>query len=174
MGEWKWWSAVAVRSGRQAQAPAPHLVAAAAAVDGITFWSMVLPWRGAGPYWRWAGDDHAGRTRAAVQALLDVERPRRLVWGGDWNHALVGPELAGSRDGRRAVEDAVRELELVVPTAPLAHRRPGFTIDHIAVPQDAPVSAVWRERLTVGDRDLSDHDAYVVEVDLVDGDLSSS
>ena len=87
------------------------------------------------------------------------------IWGGDWNHAVNGPERAGSLAGRRAILDAVAGLGLAIPTADQPHAIDGLaTIDHIALP------AAWRVtscRRVVAEADgarLSDHDAYVVEV----------
>ena len=82
-----------------------------------------------------------------------------MVWGGDFNHALIGGELSGSRAGRGHIEDLVRDLGLQVPTSVLPHRLDGaFSIDHVAVPKDAVVRGVSRHDAT----GLSDHDAYVV------------
>ncbi len=68
--------------------------------------------------------------------------------------------------GRRHVLAAVEELGLVVPTALLAHPIEGLrTIDHIAVPAHFRVDRV--ERIKAKVHGLSDHDAYVVEVEEV-------
>lgn len=88
-----------------------------------------------------------------------------MVWGGDWNHALHGPEYAGSRGGRSHIENAVSQLELQVPTQRLPHRIEGLlSIDHIAVPTGALVQAAERVAAATDDGRLSDHDAYVVTV----------
>lgn len=154
----KLWAAVYARSGRQV--PSPHPATAIGEVDGWTFASTVLPWAGSGGQPPWSGADHPAR----VQATLDALRSRfgeQLVWGGDWNHGLLGLEKAGSGAGRAAVQGLLTELGLQVPTATLAHRIPGlFSIDHVAV----PVAARSARQVPAGG--LSDHDAYVVEVDL--------
>jgi len=91
-----------------------------------------------------------------------------LVWGGDWNQALVGIDSVGSNDGRKHLLETIELLNLQVPTRNLLSRYGGedYTIDHIAVP------AVWKlkgePKQIVAESDgkrLSDHDAYVIEVD---------
>ena len=91
--------------------------------------------------------------------MLRDSLPPTLVWGGDFNHAMVGPECAGSLAGRKHIEGLLSELNLRVPTTHLAHRRPSLlSIDHIAVPTDSVVSDASRIDAT----GLSDHDAYVL------------
>jgi hypothetical protein len=87
-----------------------------------------------------------------------------VVWGGDWNHAMTGPESAGSLAGRAAIARLAGRLDLRVPTPGLPHRLGGAqrTIDHIAVPAAHPVRLAHR----IPARHLSDHDADVVAFDL--------
>ena len=84
-----------------------------------------------------------------------------LVWGGDWNQSLGGPERAGSKAGRRDLLSALQELRLNVPTAGLSHHLSDLlTIDHIALR-----SGVEEARRVVAIRNgkrLSDHDLYLV------------
>lgn len=85
------------------------------------------------------------------------------MWGGDWNHSLVGPETAGSTAGRGHLERALDELGLQVPTRDLPHRFDGIgTIDHIAVPRKVAVVGATRVSAVGVEGALSDHDAYVV------------
>jgi len=101
------------------------------------------------------------RTAEAVDA---IEAGKPSVWGGDWNHALSGPEQAGSRGGREHVLDAIQQLGLQVPTADLPHWIDGhLSIDHIAVGRKETVTAA--RRLPAREQGLSDHDCYVVEVE---------
>ena len=87
------------------------------------------------------------------------------MWGGDWNHALTGKEYAGSIGGRRFILGAVDDLGLEVPTAELPHAIDGLlSIDHVAVPR-AWSSSASRISAELDGRRLSDHDAYVVEVE---------
>lgn len=144
--------------------PDPHSASACAVVDGVTFCSTVLPWRSCGPV-PWGEGTHAERTARALDTLVGNLPRGGLVWGGDWNHSLVGPEWAGSKAGRANIEGTLDELALQVPTRDLAHRLDGVgAIDHIAVPREVAVSDA---RLVSGIGTagaLSDHDAYVVEI----------
>lgn len=155
------WAAV-VSTAPLTPFPDPHPASAAARVGGITFCSSILPWRGCGPA-PWGGGNHAARTDRAL-AALDSALPREdLVWGGDFNHSLRGGECAGSKAGRRAIEEFVADRGLVIPTAELPHRIDDvWSIDHVAI------ATAWTVRgATQHDASgLSDHDAYVVEVDV--------
>jgi hypothetical protein len=141
----------------------PHAASAAAVVTGVTYWSTILPWRGvkAGSA-PWTGSNHEEMTGAAVDALFRSKRPTcDLVWGGDWNHSLVGKEKAGSNGGRKPVLAAIEKLGLIVPTSTLSHRGNNCAaIDHIGVPIAWGIDGAYRIDAT----SLSDHDAYVVDV----------
>lgn len=158
------WAAVASRSPLTSQ-PDPHPASAMAVVDGMTFCSSILPWRGCGHRAPWIGARHADWTEACVNELVSGLPTEALVWGGDWNHALSEREWAGSIAGRRTILDAVEKLDLQVPTAALPHRIEGLlSIDHIALPADLPAAAAVAVIAETGGRRLSDHDAYVVEI----------
>ena len=160
------WAAVASRLP-MASCPDPHPASAQAQVGATTYVSSVLPWRSCGSRHPWVGAGHADKTRHAVDDLLLRLRPAgSLVWGGDWNHALVGREHAGSQGGRREIARAVDELGLVVPTSELPHPIEGLlSIDHIAVPSGVRATAARIHAAHEGKR-LSDHDAYVVDAGL--------
>lgn len=139
----------------------PHAASAAATVEGITFCSSVLPWRGCGGQAPWNGENHGDRTEAAVRSICAALPHGDLVWGGDWNHALSGSEHAGSKAGRQHVLEAVEVRQLDVATSDEPHQISGLlSIDHIAVPRGWP-ALVQR----VAANGLSDHDAYVVDLD---------
>ena len=77
-------------------------------------------------------------------------------------------EHVGSGDGRRAIGRAVDALGLQVATAALPHRIDAhLTIDHVALPARWRILATERHRALVDDVRISDHDAYVVEVDVI-------
>lgn len=89
------------------------------------------------------------------------------MWGGDWLHALSEPEYVGRIGGRMHLLEVSRRLSLQVPAALLPHRLPALlSIDHVALPARLPVRSAYRVVAAVDDRRLSDHDAYVVQVDL--------
>lgn len=140
----------------------PHPASAAADVDGITYCSTILPWKGveAGSH-PWKGSNHASMTESAIETLLSVLPTSDLVWGGDWNHSLIGVEIAGSMGGRRHLREAITRLALNVATTDLWHRGDYcHAIDHIGVPLSWKVESARR----IDAEGLSDHDAYVVEV----------
>ena len=138
----------------------PHSASAAAIVDRITYCSTILPWRGANGS-PWIGTYHSERTGAAVKTLLKTLPTSGLVWGGDWNHSLIGKEQAGSIGGRKHVLEAVNTLNLNVPTSELLHRGDYcHAIDHIGVPISWKVDDAKR----INAEGLSDHDAYVLDV----------
>lgn len=141
----------------------PHGASAMAEIAGLRVCSSILPWRGSGDRDPWRGGDTAERTEAAVSS---IELGGPAVWGGDWNHALLGREWSGSQRGRQAIAGAVDRLGLQVPTNRAPHRIDGLlSIDHIAVPSDWKVLEVLRHSASVDGVRISDHDAYVVEVD---------
>ena len=142
----------------------PHPASASIQMGDTTFVSSVLPWRSCGARHPWIGSRHEEKTQAAVGSVLESLKGS-VIWGGDWNHALHGPEYAGSRAGRSHIENAVSQLELQVPTERLSHRIEGLlSIDHIAVPKGVLVQAAERVSAATDEKRLSDHDAYVVTV----------
>jgi hypothetical protein len=153
------WAAVATRAP-MATRPDPHPATALVTSGGWTFASTVLPWGGCGPD-PWGGGGLANQTQCALDALLPHLRAERLIWGGDWNNALQGA-YAGARAARAHVLRVVADLGLGVPTALLPHRIDGLlSIDHVAIPSACGPGAADHVR-AIG---LSDHDAYVVEIE---------
>jgi endonuclease/exonuclease/phosphatase family metal-dependent hydrolase len=153
------WAAVLSRSPMKPQ-PDPHPASAFAAVDDLNFCSSILPWRGSGGDLPWKGSTHADRTETAISQLLDNLPKVNLVWGGDWNHSMLGAEVAGSKGERHAILLAIDSLEMIVPTAALMHRNNKCNaIDHIAVPKTWVINSTERIDAT----GFSDHDAYVIE-----------
>jgi len=137
-----------------------HLASAMAASRGLTFCSSILPWRSCGND-PWVGARQVDKTEAATATLLESLPQTDLVWGGDWNHALTGREYVGTNAGRAHLAKAIDRLGLQVPTTGVAARHSqGLSIDHVAVPADRRV--ISAERLAASN--LSDHDAYVVEI----------
>jgi len=162
MGPRKHWAAVASKKPA-AKLPDPHPASVAAAADGVTYVSSILPWRGSGGGLPWHGTTHAermGNTLAALEPFL-VEQAE-LVWGGDWNQSMACKESVGSLSGRRALASLLSRLGLDVPTAHLPHRNDALrTIDHLAW-RGARGNAT-RVVAALDGRRLSDHDAYVTE-----------
>jgi hypothetical protein len=147
--------------------PDPHPATAIATYEGWTVASTVLPWRGC-TVDPWSEGRLADRTIQTVDQILPSLVGRRVLWGGDWNHALAGhagQEYAGTIAGRTHLLETLEALELIAPTADLPHPIDGLlSIDHIAAPADMWASGSRHVALTADGRRLSDHDAYVVEV----------
>ena len=134
----------------------------AAVVRGTTYVSSILPWAGSGGEDPWNGVDHPARVVSTLKVLAPfLKDQKHLVWGGDWNHSLSGPERAGSRAGRLDLLALLDTLGLCVPTAGLSHHLAGLlSIDHVAVRGGA--EDAQRVVATNDGKRLSDHDFYVV------------
>lgn len=144
--------------------PEPHPASATARIGGQVFCSSILPWRGCGTGDPWGSGTHAEKTGRCLDRLRESLHPD-WVWGGDWNHSLLGPEWAGSLAGRRAVLALLEERGLQVPTAELPHPLGELrSIDHIAVPGGWQVVSAEQVGAVRNERRLSDHDAYVIEI----------
>jgi hypothetical protein len=147
--------------------PSPHPAAALAFLEsGLLLCSCILPWRGSRPRWPDGGATLAEMTAGALRRLGPAlaEGAGPVVWGGDWNHSMRGPERVGSMAGRGAVLGLVAQLGLDVVTAACPHRIEGLlSIDHIAVPRAWRTETPRRRSAVVRGGVLSDHDAYVVE-----------
>jgi hypothetical protein len=158
------WAAIFTRNAHQ-PLPDPHSASASVRLAEMTFVSSVLPWRACGSRPPWVGARHGEKTQATVRDLVNAF-DGSVVWGGDWNHALHGPEYAGSQAGRAHIVEAIRRLQLQTPTEDLPHRIEGLlSIDHVAVPAGRVVLAAERVVASTAEKRLSDHDAYVVTVE---------
>lgn len=170
MPKGQFWAVIAYNGAASvSRLPDPHPASVSISCDDVTFCTSILPWKDANDEAPWAGSNHATRVQSVLNALLKALPRENLVWGGDWSHALSGNEVAGNKTGRSHLLEAVLELGLVVPTADLPSQVDGFegerflSIDHIAVP------ASWQVRTKqhISCKGLSDHDAYVIDVDRV-------
>lgn len=156
------WAAVAARSPLRAM-PDPHGATAMAEIDGVVVASSILPWRDSGGAAPWIVGNTATRTTAAVDA---IEAAHPVIWGGDWNHELTGRLWTGSIDGRERIEAALDKLGLAARTASAPHRNVGArSIDHVAVPGFWEIHSSERVSAIIDGFELSDHDAYVIDVD---------
>jgi len=157
----RFWSGV-FTAGPHIGYPDPHGAATMAVLDGVTYVSSVLPWRNCRSGPPWVGEKQAERTAAAVAPIARLRAP--VVWGGDWNHALEGPDHVGSKEGREHIFAVLDGLGLQVPTADLDAHRGERSIDHVAVPKEWVVVDAERVTAETGGKRLSDHDAYVLEI----------
>jgi hypothetical protein len=142
--------------------PDPHPASVSAEARGVTFVCSVLPWPLCGDREPWEGSTSTDRMRKAVEQVASGLGRRPSVWGGDWNQPLTGDMRGFSRASQAVIVDAVQELDMAVPTTSLpAQNSEQMSIDHIAVPRGWPVLGAGSVFVP---RDLSDHDAYWVEV----------
>jgi len=158
-------AAVATRTEPQSSVQ-PHPASIGSQVGGTTFLASVLPWRSAKDADGFPGTSQGERTREAVETLADDWPPGRVVWGGDLNHELTGRIGAGSKTGRDAILRLMRDRDLQVPTSVLGAATGYGSVNHIALPSDWTIMGVARHVAEVDGQRLSDHDAYVVEVNL--------
>lgn len=145
--------------------PDPHPASVAASSKDLCFCSSILPWHACGTV-PWGEGTHGEKTERAINQLMASLPADGLVWGGDWNHAMDGPERAGSHAGRSAIKEALAGRHLKLTTADSPHRIAGLgSIDHIAVPRSASIVSTHRvvAQTQTGKR-LSDHDAYVSDI----------
>jgi hypothetical protein len=111
----------------------------------------------------WNGAHHPARVASTLKLLAPfLHEQTDLVWGGDWNHSLAGPERAGAGPVVWTSWLFVEDLGLCVPTAGLSHHLAGLlSINHVALRS----GAVEARRIVAvaedGER-LSDHDFYIV------------
>lgn len=156
------WAAVAADAALR-PLPDPHGATALTEIDGLRIASSILPWRNSGGAPPWVGQDQGSRTAAAVTS---IEAILPAVWGGDWNHELTGRLYAGSTAGRTSILGSLERLGLSAPTDASPHRLPDArSIDHVAVPASWTVVSAERVSGVVDGVELSDHDAYVVEIE---------
>ncbi|MDQ1735402.1 MAG: hypothetical protein QOH56_1653 [Pseudonocardiales bacterium] len=142
--------------------PDPHPASAAVELGGHVFCASVLPWRSCGTDHPWVGSSQGEKTARTIEALASALPARRTVWGGDWNHALCGPNHGGSALGRTVITALAGTLGLKVATARLFHRTERMcSIDHVAFPERWTTNEALR--IPVPDP-LSDHDVYIVDV----------
>lgn len=133
--------------------------------------NSVLPWRGAGAAWPDSDPLFTSRfERCLRQHVAEIDAARgssAVVWGGDFNQALMGREWVGSSSGRGLLVEALSHLGLAAVTARMFGMTPGtYSIDHIALPRDWAIKASMPQTYTPKwqERPLSDHPLYLVEV----------
>jgi len=160
----QYWAAVLSDKPFDQKHDDPHPASAAVVVNNITYCSSVLPWRSVKESAFPPIDSNlTEKTKQAIDMLLKKLPKSKLVWGGDWNHSLIGSEVAGSFDGRKHLLNALEVLGLQVPTTDLLHQNGvSNTIDHIAIPKTWNATGAMQ----IEADGLSDHDAYVVDVEL--------
>jgi hypothetical protein len=143
--------------------PDPHPGTAMVTCDRLRLMSSVLPWRSCGSSWE--GSTLAEKMSVTLSSLRE-HIDESTVWGGDWNQALEGRDYVGSSSGRREILRILDDSRLSVPTRALSSAAKGHrSIDHIAVPVAWAVVGAHRVEATIKGHRLSDHDAYLVEIE---------
>ena len=150
-------------------------VAAQTHIDGrhVVIYGSVLPWRAALTQAPQTGESSAAMfQRKLADQVADVRDflrrfPDALVlWAGDFNQTLSGPNYGGSKAAWELIEDALDSLGMAAWNRAAAHANPGMcAIDLICGPKGrsrfAKVEVISPRP---GGRHLSDHAAYVIEL----------
>lgn len=143
----------------------------------VIIYGCVLPWRTArtqAPELALTGESAGGMfARVLSDQKRDVEslvadHPDALVlWVGDFNQSLAGPNVVGSNRGRGGLNNALDDLGFEAWNANAPHACADLhTIDLICGPSAQPLHRVGRVDPMVDGRRLSDHAAYWVELDV--------
>ena len=156
----KAYAAVWARDGIEQELPRIHEAAAFARVGGRRICSCLLPspetpvalW----PDTNW---DRTALLQTAVERLAGglAGGSEELVWGGDWSHPMNGAHGDAAAADRRMLEATVAGLGLQVASA--------SGVEHVAVPAGWTITSGARLDASDGDGRMSEHDAYVVEVE---------
>jgi len=145
-------------------------------IDVIAYGS-VLPWRAAphqAPDLAQPGESAStmfervlAAQEADIRALQERHPQAVVIWAGDFNQSLAGPNLTGSRRGRVALLAALGRLGMQAWNAESPHARSGLsTIDLVCGPATVPVKSIELLEPSLGGQSLSDHAGYIVEVSL--------
>lgn len=88
-----------------------------------------------------------------------------MIWAGDFNQHVSGPNHGGSAAKREALVRALEGLGLVAWNREAAHDAEGLrAIDLICGPRELPVRAQGRIAATREGVRMSDHAGYWVEI----------
>jgi len=158
--------------------PFERLAAAAETLveeERFLVYGSVLPWLNAihqAPYLARRDESPIDLfARVLREQVNDIEGMRSqlpdhtLIWAGDFNQTLSGPNYGGSKRGRQLLAEALAELDLVAWNQESAHAKPTMhAIDLICGPSGRRPRRVERFEPRVDGRVLSDHAGYLVEV----------
>lgn len=158
--------------------PFERMAAAAQTVvedEQFLVYGSVLPWLNAihqAPYLTRQDESPLGlfgrvlRDQVNDMASMRSRLPdHTLIWAGDFNQTLSGPNYGGSVKGRQLLAEALTELDLVAWNQDCAHAKPTMhAVDLICGPAGRRPRRVERIEPTVDGKVLSDHAGYLVEV----------
>jgi endonuclease/exonuclease/phosphatase family metal-dependent hydrolase len=150
--------------------------AARATVDGreVIVYGAVLPWnsiRSHAPELVHAGESASDTfVRVLREQAADIERLRRrhkpdvIIWAGDFNQTVGGPNYGGSRAKRDTLIQTLATLDFEAWNRKEAHARAGLqAIDLICGRRDQRPVRQGRIDPVSGDIRMSDHAGYWVE-----------
>lgn len=155
-------------------------MAAAATVDlpggpPSIIYGSVLPWRAIAhqaPDLVLSGETYAEAFERVLSAQVDdIHRLRQqfpeheLIWAGDFNHSLVGPNYTGTAAGRLLLSRALAELGLTAWNASQPHAIEGMNAVDLICGSTARSPIIETISTTVAGRRLSDHLGYVADSD---------
>ena len=143
--------------------------------EPVVIYGSVLPWGTAhkqAPRLAEPGETSLAMFERVLNAQLDdLLRLRRrfegelLIWAGDFNQSLAGPNWGGSAEKRALLADALARLDFDAWNKNEPHARPGMcAIDLICGPAGRHGHPVHRIDNLLDGRKLTDHAGYVVEV----------
>jgi endonuclease/exonuclease/phosphatase family metal-dependent hydrolase len=107
--------------------------------------------------------------RVLGEQVIDVEGlqrryPEPVIWAGDFNQTVAGPNLGGSAERRALLNDALAELGCVAWNATAAHASAGmYAIDLICGPRDHEPVRQGRIDPALDGVAASDHAGYWIE-----------
>jgi endonuclease/exonuclease/phosphatase family metal-dependent hydrolase len=143
--------------------------------ESFTIYGSVLPWMTApsqAPYLLQSGESSfALFSRVLAEQVADIRRLRlghpddTLIWAGDFNQPLVGPNRGFDNQRRTLLTNALEDLGLTARNAREEHAKVGYcAIDFICGPVERKPLRVESFSPVRDARKLSDHAGYLVEI----------
>lgn len=100
-----------------------------------------------------------------VRTLQENHPEAMIVWAGDFNQSLDGPNTGGNNRGRALLSETLEDLGLKAWNRRCDHALGGLcAIDLICGPREHPVNEIVRIDPAPNGRRLSDHAGYVVDI----------
>jgi hypothetical protein len=173
-------SAVPVQSPGWAQPPFERMAAAASGLVGdreLIVYGSVLPWRSAprhAPELAKAGESSSAMFArflaeqvADIRSLIEAHPSATVLWAGDFNQSLLGPNHGGTTVGRQLLQASLDGLGFDAWNRAEAHAASGMcAIDLICGPSSCSVSHVGRIDPHLDGQRLSDHAGYFVDLEV--------
>lgn len=150
-------------------------VAARVSVGGVTVivYGAVLPWLAVtshAPELVEEGEDSfAAFKRVLAEQAKDIAELRRygypIIWAGDFNQSVSGPNWGGSNDRRDLLLDTLNRLDMVAWNGKADHAMSGMcAVDLICGPKECVLVSQGRIDPMRDTLTMSDHAGYWVEL----------